>query len=86
MSLEFEITTDGITVWVNGPGVCIGRFGPRGVDVHRSAEEQMAGMGQCLDCREEPDWSSFVASMKEHHGVEVEADLEPDWSRTRRAS
>ncbi len=85
-NLEVEIFTDGTTVWVNGCGVCLGRFGPRGVDVHRNAEEQMAGLNQCLDCRVEPDWSGFVASMQEHHGVEVEAFFEPEWTRKRRRS
>jgi len=82
---EVEITTDGKTVWVNGSGVCLGRFGPRGVDVHRRAEEQLAGLPQCLDCRPVPDWEAFVASMKEHHGVEVDSVFEPEWCQRRSA-
>lgn len=81
MNQLFEIYTDGTTVWVNGPGVCLGRFGPRGVDVHRNAEEQMAGEGQCLDCRVEPDWSGFVSSMQIYHQIEVDAKYRPAWCK-----
>lgn len=80
MNVVPEIVTDGTTVWVN-TSVCLGRFGPRGVDVHRSADEQVSGLPQCLDCRHEPDWTAFVCSMRLHHAVEIPDDLEPGWSR-----
>ena len=74
----YEITTDGRTVWVNS-SVCLGRFSPLGVDVHQDAEGQMAGGSQCLDCCQEPDWPRFVASMWEHHGVQVTDEYKPAW-------
>lgn len=75
---DVEIRSDGKTVWVNGPEVCLGRFGPRGVDVHNDAAGQMEGH-QCLDCRQEPDWEAFKASMLKYHEVEVSDDYRPDW-------
>lgn len=46
--MEVAIVTNGSTVWVNDPYGCLGRFGPRGIDVHRSVTEQMADKGECL--------------------------------------
>lgn len=71
-----EILWDGKTVWANdSSGCCIGRFGIRGVDVHKSGADQLESNSQCLDCIHDlpPDaaWSRFVASMRTHHGVEI---------------
>ena len=39
---QYKIETDGTTVWVNSEtGMCIGRFGRNGVDVHRDFEAQL---------------------------------------------
>ena len=75
-----QITTDGHTVWVNSPEVCLGRFGPNGVDVHKDAEGQVESGVSCLDCDRKPDWGRFVASMKEHHDITVEENYRPLWS------
>lgn len=79
-----QILTDGRTVWVNGPDASnLGRFGPGGVDVHRTFEEQLETGEQCLFCKEGPteerDWKPFVDAMREFHGVEV-----PDMVKPRR--
>ena len=60
----YEVTTDGKTLWVNGP-VLLGRFSPLGVDVHVDC--------QCVagSCGPEPDWDRFVELMKEHHDIDV---------------
>ena len=76
MTQEIEILVGHHAVWVNGPnGDCLGRFGRMGVDVHRSAAEQMAGLGECLDCTHAPvtakDWHRFVRSMLLHYSVDL---------------
>lgn len=73
---DYEIVGDGATVWINASdGMCIGRFGARGVDVHRSAAEQASGAPQCLDCihglAPAEAWARFVDSMARHHGVAI---------------
>jgi hypothetical protein len=73
---DFEILSDGRTVWVNTPSGCIGRFSAKGVDVHKLPEEQMEG-GQCLDCTTDPDWDRFKASMLHYYGIEVGDEHRP---------
>jgi hypothetical protein len=69
-----DITSDGVTVWVNGAGGLLGRFGRNGVDIHRPLSEQEE-KGECLLCTHEPttlaDWEMFVQQMLEHFGVSV---------------
>ena len=77
-----ELLTDGDTLWVNDHvGMCIGRFGARGVDVHRSAAEQVAGAPQCLDCIHDlppvEAWDRFVSSMAKHHAVRIGPEWKP---------
>jgi hypothetical protein len=79
---DFDISTNGKTVWVNSSqGMCVGRFSSKGIDVHRDYNAQMRGESQCLDCRHDlaPDeaWSYFRASMKEHYGVEIPESYRP---------
>lgn len=79
---DFESISDGKTVWVNdATGMCLGRFSAEGVDVHRSAADQMAGLPQCLDCIHDipfdAAWPRFQASMLTHHGIVVRDELRP---------
>lgn len=72
---DFQIESDGITVWVNASdGSCLGRFGVMGVDIHRAIDEQSM-TGECLLCthgRTGPaEWRLFIDGMLEHHGVTV---------------
>jgi hypothetical protein len=73
--LDYQIITDGITVWVNGTGVNLGRFAPLGVDVHNPLSEQQASGLQCLYCTHErtqkEDFALFQAKILEHHGIKV---------------
>jgi hypothetical protein len=75
-----DITTDGRTVWVNGEGGLLGRFGPRGIDVHRPMGEQSAN-GECLYCTHShtsaADWDTFVAKMAEHFSIVVPPRFKP---------
>ena len=78
---EISAAGDGSVVWVNAPdGSCIGRFNRMGhVDVHRTAQEQVSGKGECLDCSHGSDakeqWGRFRDSMRLHYGVEVPQEL-----------
>ena len=70
-------------IWINGPdGGAVGRFNQRtGIDIHRSTEEQMAGLGQCLHCtRGKPtksDWEFFVSQANALWGVVLPFDCFP---------
>lgn len=72
--------TDGITVWVNGGGGLIGRFGRQGVDIHQPMSEQQTH-GECLFCTHGPttpaDWDTFVEKMLELHQIKVSAKFKP---------
>lgn len=78
---EVQILYDGRRVWVNDPEGNIGRFGPFGVDVHRTISEQMATGKECLACTHGPthleDWRNFQALMREHYGVTISDDFMP---------
>lgn len=83
-----EITSDGVTVWVNdNMGTCIGRFGKLGFEVHRDTEGQLSGGSQCLACNErtddfEADWATFKADMLRFYGVAVGDAVKPRNTRT----
>ena len=84
---EIEIETDNTTVWVNSKnGMCIGRFGPRGVDVHHQAETQITKGLSCLDCTHTKptlkDWHRFQNAMLVHHHILIPDDLKPTWLLT----
>lgn len=74
---SYEIESDGRVVWVNSDsGECVGRFSAKGVDVHRSIEDQMRGESQCLDCCHglpfDEMWARFLASMRQFYAVEID--------------
>ena len=72
---DIEIFSDGRTVWVNTPECAIGRFGPYGIDVHRTIQAQMEGQPECLACTHGPtnlaDWRRFQTLMIEHYNVMI---------------
>lgn len=80
---NFEIKTDGRTVWVNGMHGCIGRFGRGGIDVHKTAAEQVESGTQCLLCTHGrpmlADWETFQAAMLKFYGTEIANTLMPGW-------
>ena len=78
-NLSHEVVSDGRAVWVN-TSVCLGRFSRFGVDVHQTAEKQLEGEQQCLDCSTTPDWDRFKASMLTHHGIVVDDKHCPDFA------
>ena len=71
---KIEITSDGITVWINNENGLIGRFGRAGIDIHRCSIEQ-SEKGECLYCTHTftvaKDWDTFVVKMKELYDVVV---------------
>lgn len=70
-----EVTSDGVTVWVNGP-LSLARFGRSGIDVHN------ADTTRCIYCTHRApvaqDWETFKAKVWEHHGVAVTDDHKPE--------
>lgn len=77
--VDYELTTDGVTVWINSAhGVCLARFGRGGVDVHTDYEAQAAGK-TCLRCSTTPDWGMFVEAVRDHHGIDVPEAARPRW-------
>jgi len=78
----FNISSDGITVWVNGPENCLGRFGRFGIDIHTTMDAMDATGIQCLFCTHEPttvgDWELFRTKMRELHNVEIPSKYCPD--------
>lgn len=80
---DFEIASDGVTVWVNGPdGSSTARFGRMGIDIHRSMAEQIASRDPCLQCTHAPttraDWDTFKAGMLKHYGLEIPDKYMPE--------
>ena len=77
---ELTVSSDGGTVWVNAfDGSSIARFSKRfGIDIHRSATEQLAGAGQCLYCTHEKalesDWLLFCDKVAELHNIRIPKD------------
>ena len=74
--IEYVITSDGRTVWVNGPNGAVGRFSKRGIDVHN---EDNTG---CLACSAGPcgvmEWLSFQIAMDKHYSIDVSGHM-PEW-------
>ncbi|WP_432263397.1 hypothetical protein [Cupriavidus sp. TMH.W2] len=74
---EIQVSARGDTVWVNGiDGSCLARFSKRfGIDVHRTAADQLKGGEQCLFCTHTGagpgEWEHFRIAVKEHHGIDV---------------
>jgi hypothetical protein len=72
---EYDVMSDGVTVWVNGAGGLLGRFGRNGIDVHQPLSVQQQTGSECLFCTNKPttasDWDLFVSKMDELHGVQV---------------
>ncbi|AXQ69329.1 hypothetical protein HOU02_gp396 [Caulobacter phage CcrBL9] len=73
---HYDVVVSHDTVWVNDAvGMCIGRFGPRGIDVHATAQDQLEG-AHCLACAKrtadvDQDWSFFVDNMLTHHRIKL---------------
>lgn len=83
---DCEISTDGKTVWINGPdGCCLGRFSKNGIDIHKIAKLQETD-GQCIDCEKGPTdiaaWHRFQLGMFAAHAVTVSAKFTPEFLRT----
>lgn len=81
--MNHEITTDGVTVWVNSgiDGSCIARFGHFGIDIHRSMTDQRVSGSECLLCTHgettAQDWETFKTGMLTHYDVVVSDKHKP---------
>ncbi|WP_396334122.1 hypothetical protein [Burkholderia anthina] len=77
---SIDVSSLGDTVWVTGKdGSCIGRFSKRfGIDVHRTAVEQLEGAGQCLQCTHgaagRVEWAAFREAIRSYYEIEVPTD------------
>lgn len=61
---EFELIVNDNKVWINNATGLIGRFSPRGIDIHTG--------GECIACKTgEADFEKFVELMKEHHQIDL---------------
>ena len=83
--MRHTFMTDGRTVWVNGDVSLLGRFGVRGIDIHRPLE-QKSEKGECLYCTHavttRADWDTFVEKMLELFAIKVPTKLMPERFRT----
>ena len=82
--MTHDITSDGITVWVNGETHCLARFGVFGIDIHTLPAETRQ---ECLFCTHkrttQDDWKLFVTKMKEFYGIDVKDTYLPKRFRER---
>lgn len=81
MALEYWLETSVLRdrVWLQASdGSTVGRFSPRGIDLHNTITEQMAGMSECRMCTHGAtsveDWTFFREKAFEWWGIEVPAD------------
>lgn len=77
----FEAFSDGTTVWVNGSDGLIGRFGPRGVDVHADGKCLPNTCTSTLARQTVEDWRRFRHLLLQYHNVNVSDSLMPKWLR-----
>jgi hypothetical protein len=76
---DYEITTDGRVVWINGLVALVGRFSKGGIDVHVD--------GRCVgdSCSPGPcsieHWREFQQKMIQHHNIKVPDRYMPDYLR-----
>jgi hypothetical protein len=84
----YDITTDRITVWVNGPHGLLGRFGRMGIDIHRPLLDTRSLDEHCLFCAHEEttekDWNLFVTKMAEHFQIDVPAKFKPRFPKSKK--
>lgn len=78
---KYEITSDGVTVWVNSDeGYCLARFGRMGIDVH--LQPRYAGENECAYCTHakttKMDWYTFKKETSRVHGIDIPEAYLPD--------
>ena len=76
-----QVADDLSTVWVHGyDGSTVGRFSVRfGIDIHRTATDQIEGAPQCLHCTHEApshhDWLTFCDLMQKLRNISVPVEI-----------
>jgi hypothetical protein len=77
--MKYEVLTSARkdVVWINaGDGSSVGRFSLRGIDIHNSVTEQMAGASECRLCTHGhttlADWQLFKAKCLEWFGIKLD--------------
>mgnify|MGYP001324792025 CR=1 FL=1 len=66
-------------VWINaGDGSSVGRFSPKGIDLHNTVTDMLAGAPECRFCTHHPatiaDWTLFRERALEWFGVHLAED------------
>ncbi len=77
-SSEYEITTDGRTVWVNGP-TCLGRMCPVSAEVF---DAQSHPLVQIVTGKKTPStkaWCWWVETMLAEHDIAIPDTYKPTW-------
>jgi len=75
---EYEISSDGKTVWINGP-LCVGRFCRFGIDVLDGIRIKMTTPARPVGGAKLVDWQVFQTLMLDHYGVEVSNRHAPEF-------
>lgn len=85
-----QILGDGKTTWVIAPdGSTVGRYSRWGIDIHRPLEQQVAGLGECLDCSHHypsdrswaaEGWVRFTQGVLTHFGVQIPDAFRPGFA------
>ncbi len=73
VSKTYEISTDGRTVWVNGPEGCVARFSKRGMEVPapECAGGQLSRASGTLQ-----DWKYFQEALQ-RMGIKIDDSFQP---------
>lgn len=81
MATDYEISSDGRTVWINGVDSMLGRFGPYGIDVHVAGECTNAS---CIPgLTDSSSWVRFKELMLSIHNIAVPDRYKPKASDRR---
>lgn len=78
---RYEVSSDGMTVWVDGPGGFVGRFGRQAIDIYNKLNLEESPGQSCLyfkkGTKDREDWETFLTKMKEFYGIEIPEKFTP---------
>jgi len=72
---DYAVSTDGTTVWVNGPKGCVARYNTKGQAVFRAREDLV--FGKSFKVNETPTWQTFCNLVQRECDFDVPASFEP---------
>ncbi|WP_226342922.1 hypothetical protein [Pseudomonas putida] len=73
---ELQIAANRQTIWIHSSdGSTVGRFSPRGIDLHNTVTEQLSGLPECRmythGSPTQADWLTFRDRSLEWWGVDI---------------